>query len=97
MHTASDFTVLTPPPARQPRVLVLRPGFEGPSARYCIPATQSEHEITGRVAEALGVAGFEVTAWLAACPGLGEIIDGYLTERGADADEQAHERALEAR
>ena len=62
MHTASDFTV-TPPPSREPRILVLRPGFEGPATRYGIPATQSEHEIAGRVAEALGVAGFEVTAW----------------------------------
>lgn len=63
MHTASGFTIAPTPPAPRPRIVVLRPGFEGPATRYGIPATQSEHEITGRVAEALGVAGFEVTAW----------------------------------
>lgn len=48
------------------RVTVLRPGFEGPPARYGVPASQSEHEVAGRAAEALGVAGLTVTVWQSA-------------------------------
>jgi len=63
MHTASGFTIAPTPPAPRPRVTVLRPGFEGPSARYHLPAVQSEHEVAGRAAEALGVDRIEVTVW----------------------------------
>lgn len=69
----------TPAP-RRPRATVLPPGADGPHLRHpgALYLSGSDHEINGRTAEALGVAGFEVTVWL---PSYGTAPTVYRVER----------------
>lgn len=69
----------TPTP-RRPRAAILPPGADGPHLRHpgALYLSGSDHEINGRTAESIGVAGLEVTAWL---PSYGTAPTVYRIER----------------